>query len=137
MRGAAAVAALTEVLEVQREAAASIARRATPAAADPSTPVAPAAAPAPEPASAAEPVTPAVAPARPAASVPEPQTTGVAPVAETPAAASEADPGSEERRHRTQPVPVIDIAEVEVEELGVADRLGLGKGDQDEVGPTS
>ena len=31
----------------------------------------------------------------------------------------------------------IDIAEVEVEELGVADRLGLGKGDQDEVGPTS
>ena len=137
VRGAAAVAALTEVLEVQREAAASIARRATPAAADPSTPVAPAAAPAPEPASAAEPVTPTVAPARPAASVPEPQTTGVAPVAETPAAPSEAEPGSEERRHRTQPVPVIDIAEVEVEELGVADRLGLGKGDQDEVGPTS
>ena len=39
---------------------------------------------------------------------------------------------------RTQPVPLVDIAEVDVAELGLADRLGLGETDpDDEVGPTS
>jgi cell division transport system ATP-binding protein len=39
---------------------------------------------------------------------------------------------------RTQPVPLVDIAEVDVAELGLADRLGLGDADSaDEVGPTS
>ncbi len=42
------------------------------------------------------------------------------------------------RRPRTQPVPIADIAEVDVAELGLADRLGLGETDpDDEVGPTS
>jgi cell division transport system ATP-binding protein len=41
-------------------------------------------------------------------------------------------------RPRTQPVPIADIAEVDVAELGLADRLGLGETDpDDEVGPTS
>jgi cell division transport system ATP-binding protein len=35
-------------------------------------------------------------------------------------------------------VPIADIAEVEVAELGLADRLGLGETDpDDEVGPTT
>ena len=39
---------------------------------------------------------------------------------------------------RTQPVPIADIAEVDVAELGLADRLGLGETDpEDEVGPTT
>ncbi|GAA1991980.1 cell division ATP-binding protein FtsE [Microbacterium pumilum] len=38
----------------------------------------------------------------------------------------------------TQPIPVADIPEVDVAELGLADRLGLGETDpDDEVGPTS
>jgi cell division transport system ATP-binding protein len=41
-------------------------------------------------------------------------------------------------RPTTQPVPVIDIPEVEVEELGLAERLGLdAERRDDEVGPTS
>jgi cell division transport system ATP-binding protein len=35
-------------------------------------------------------------------------------------------------------VPIVNIAEVDVAELGLADRLGLGETDpDDEVGPTS
>jgi cell division transport system ATP-binding protein len=38
----------------------------------------------------------------------------------------------------TQSIPVVDLAQLEVEELGLADRLGLGETDpDDEVGPTS
>jgi cell division transport system ATP-binding protein len=38
----------------------------------------------------------------------------------------------------TQPIPVSDLAEADVAELGLADRLGLGETDpDDEVGPTS
>ena len=44
----------------------------------------------------------------------------------------------EAARPRTQPVPIADIAEVDVAELGLADRLGLGETDpDDEVGPTT
>ena len=50
------------------------------------------------------------------------------------AVASEGKPAAS----HTQPIPVADLAEIEVEELGLADRLGLGETDpDDEVGPTS
>ncbi|KRB35758.1 cell division ATP-binding protein FtsE [Microbacterium sp. Root180] len=162
-RGAAAVAALTAVLEVQREAAAAAeagldptlvfdeestdaaptagaeaaasartshdsdpaaggasAPDAAPAEAEPAPqtepervpPPAPAAqpAPAPQPASADDPA-PAAAPAR-QTPAPKPAT-------------------------QTQPIPVADIPEVDLAELGLADRLGLETGDDEEVGPTS
>ncbi|MEV8368835.1 cell division ATP-binding protein FtsE [Microbacterium sp. NPDC064584] len=127
-RGAAAVAALTAVLEVQRETAANpstavasayghggaadIAARAA------ATGAVAAAAAMAEAREHAE--TPASAPADVVASE-QP-----APVAEDAAASP-----------RTQPVPLVDIAEVDVAELGLADRLGLGDPDADEVGPTS
>ncbi|MAP63686.1 MAG: cell division ATP-binding protein FtsE [Microbacterium sp.] len=187
VRGAAAVAALTEVLEVQREAAASIARgvepgitrpaaEAAPAAASASTAASPSTAssapaasapPAPSAPSASGSTRPAAAsaPAASSADRPAPDATTATPepaasaapvapattdatvppsdVASTGVSVGEADRAdasesdTEGRVHRTQPVPVIDIPEVEVEELGLADRLGLGTGDQDEVGPTS
>jgi cell division transport system ATP-binding protein len=38
----------------------------------------------------------------------------------------------------TQSIPVVDLEQMEVAELGLADRLGLGETDpDDEVGPTS
>ncbi|BDZ37781.1 hypothetical protein [Microbacterium suwonense] len=39
--------------------------------------------------------------------------------------------------HRTHPTNPIIIPDVQVDELGVADRLGLSDGDDEEVGPTS
>ena len=40
--------------------------------------------------------------------------------------------------HQTSPIPVVDALELDVAELGLADRLGLRDGDpDDEVGPTS
>ncbi|HEX5728361.1 MAG TPA: cell division ATP-binding protein FtsE, partial [Microbacterium sp.] len=58
--------------------------------------------------------------------------------AEPAAEAFAATPVSEPAAPRTQPVPIADIAEVDVAELGLADRLGLGETDpDDEVGPTS
>ncbi|MFE7845197.1 cell division ATP-binding protein FtsE [Microbacterium sp. NPDC057407] len=140
-RGAAAVAALTAVLEVQREAAAAaeagldptlLGREEETTDAAPSAPRQPAPSrPAPELAPSdtewADPAAPA-APASPAASdaVREPavQEQPAAPITKVPASA-------------TQPVPVVDLPEVDVAELGLADRLGLGTRDDDEVGPTS
>ncbi|MDZ8172221.1 cell division ATP-binding protein FtsE [Microbacterium xanthum] len=175
VRGAAAVAALTEVLEVQREAAASIARGVEPGLTRPAPEAAPAAASTAPTAS-----TDSVAPTAPVSSTPS--VSGSTRAASAPATSSAARPApdaataasgsatasattdvtvppsndattevpareadradasesdTEGRVHRTQPVPVIDIAEVDVEELGLADRLGLEKGEQDEVGPTS
>ncbi|TQJ31825.1 cell division ATP-binding protein FtsE [Microbacterium sp. SLBN-146] len=43
----------------------------------------------------------------------------------------------EPARPRTNPIPVVEAIEMDVQELGLADRLGLGKRDDDEVGPTS
>jgi cell division transport system ATP-binding protein len=107
-RGAAAVAALTAVLEVQREAAAAIDPTLAPIDLAPESED--------DELLAAEEIPDAVH------GDPEPET----PPAE-PAAAS-----------HTQPIPVADIAEVDVAELGLADRLGLGETDpDDEVGPTS
>ncbi|WP_404433525.1 cell division ATP-binding protein FtsE [Microbacterium lacus] len=56
--------------------------------------------------------------------------------------ASQHEPEKPAPRPSTQPIPVADIAEVDVAELGLADRLGLGPGlgeidPGDEVGPTS
>ncbi len=157
-RGAAAVAALTAVLEVQREAAAAAeagldptlvdeeevadaappvqpeAEASVPAATSPA--VAPAVAAAPdaglprdsaphEPAPRTAPSSAQRSPADDGAgSAPAPE-----PVEQTPAAKTPAS--------HTQPIPVADIPEVDVAELGLADRLGLDKGDDEEVGPTS
>ena len=104
-RGAASVAALTAVLEVQREVALATAGGAATAGAGGER-RADAAAAADTPRSDPHPE-----PVQPAASAP-----------------------------RTQPVPIADIAEVDVAELSLADRLGLGRddeGDRDRVGPTS
>lgn len=57
-----------------------------------------------------------------------------APEPEAPAPPAKEKPAAS----HTQPIPVADIPEIDVAELGVADRLGLGKrDDDDEVGPTS
>ncbi|GAA5028254.1 cell division ATP-binding protein FtsE [Microbacterium fluvii] len=95
-RGAAAVAALTAVLEVQREVA--------------------------------------LADAAPAVVAP-PEETDAAPPARPEAPASADDAVA---RSTTSPIPIADIPEVDVDELGLADRLGLGESDPDDsVGPTS
>jgi cell division transport system ATP-binding protein len=109
-RGAAAVAALTAVLEVQREAAAAAAAGLDPTLVDDDEE---------QPTDAA--------PAVPAAD--EPAAAGPA-VVEPPVAEPVAS--------QTSPIPISEIPEVNVAELGLADRLGLGASDpDDEVGPTS
>jgi len=153
-RGEAAVAALTAVLEVHRETAlspsaavsAAYGHRQTPDSVLESSPVTAKAdaaastaetpepaqrervAPKPEPAH-AEPARPESAQAEPAHAEPaEPE-----PEPEAPEPEALAVPAP-----RTQPVPIADIAEVDVAELGLADRLGLGETNpDDEVGPTS
>lgn len=151
-RGAAAVAALTAVLEVQREAALAAAAGLDPTVVDaddddmtdaaalaaaprtsaPEPRVAPER-PTPEPAGAAEAVEPV--PPAPVESVPasgsEDERTPAPPQAEA------SVPPTQTSSH-TQPIPVADLAEIDVAELGLADRLGLGETDpDDEVGPTS
>ena len=167
VRGAAAAAALTAVLELQREVGieptvtdAEIAVAAAvdvaddpstaslvsalaevrpapvspdvpaPAVAEAPTDEAPAHAPAQRPAP-AERLAPADRPAP--AEQPAPSAPSVPPEWQVPAAQPAPAP-----RPTTQPVPVIDIPEVEVEELGLAERLGLdAERRDDEVGPTS
>jgi len=130
-RGAAAVAALTAVLEVQREAAIAAAAGL-------------------DPTDVPDDEVDAVTPAPPAP--PKPRTAAVsasAAVAATPPAAEDAaaDEQPEEAAStppspaapQTQAIPV-ELAEIDVEELGLADRLGLGRDEsdgEDEVGPTS
>ena len=115
-RGAAAVAALTAVLEVQREARrGDRSRRSSRSTSRPS------------------PRTTSCSPRKrfrmPSHHEPEPE--------------AEPEPAAEPGGRRppashTQPIPVADLAEVDVAELGLADRLGLGETDpDDEVGPTS
>jgi cell division transport system ATP-binding protein len=121
-RGAAAVAALTAVLEVQREVAASL----------------PDPAPAPETERVVE-VDAAPTPEEVPAALESEQKKAAAP-AKTSAKASVSKAAGAQTpapRPKTQPVPLTDIAEVDVAELGLADRLGLGETDPDEVGPTS
>ncbi|MCH6229206.1 cell division ATP-binding protein FtsE [Microbacterium sp. CFH 31415] len=141
-RGAAAVAALTAVLEVQREAAAAAEAGLDPTLANEEEatdaaprPASPSTAPDPEreaPAPAAEPAPAASAPAsaseQAAASEPD--------MVDEPTPGRAASPAP--RAPQTAPIPVADIPEVDVAELGLADRLGLGeKAPDDEVGPTS
>jgi cell division transport system ATP-binding protein len=111
-RGAAAVAALTAVLEVQREVALEEAAALAPAEPAPQPPLTEQ--PAPEPAPQPDP---------PAAVTKEPA-----------AVANESEwmppPGPD--------TPAADTGGYDVAELGLADKLGLGKTDRDdEVGPTS
>lgn len=133
-RGAAAVAALTAVLEVQRQAAAAAAAGLDPTAVmkDESTdaPADRETDPSTAPDAAAEASAPAIPPrpAPPTLTVPEPE----------PEREPEPDPEPQPAPvSHTQPIPVADIPEVDVAELGLADRLGLDRGDDDEVGPTS
>ncbi|GAA3916281.1 cell division ATP-binding protein FtsE [Microbacterium invictum] len=114
-KGAAAVAALTAVLELQREIA-----RESP---DAGAPQPPAAAPVREEAG-----TPASSPdtAGTRGEDPAPATEGA-----TPAEAAAAD------RAMQINAPEVDLKGLGLEGLGVADRLGLDTGDEDEVGPTS
>ncbi|WOF21871.1 cell division ATP-binding protein FtsE [Microbacterium betulae] len=130
-RGAAAIAALTAVLEVQREVtegSAEAAVDATQRAVDAVEEVVDViAAPAPAPARPAEAADAAIPPIEPASGDPVAEPV---PVAEPDAAAGEQpeDDGAD----RTPSVP-----HVPVDELGMADRLGLRPRDDDEVGPTS
>ena len=156
-KGAAAVAALTAVLELQREIIGTAGGDVTPltqdaadrpvpaASAAPAAPTAPApvhtapsaapaaTAPADLPATTADqPVAPAapVVPAAPVAPSAQPQPE---PAASAPEPAN--DPT--EPPTRTNPV-TIELPPVELDELGLADRLGLGgRSADDEVGPTS
>jgi cell division transport system ATP-binding protein len=114
-RGAAAVAALTAVLEVQREVALAAAAAAAPAESTPERDA--------ETDAANTEIQPADAAAQPA---PDPE----------PAASADSAVGA--AKAPTQPIPIADIAEVEVSELGLADRLGLGGSEpENEVGPTT
>jgi cell division transport system ATP-binding protein len=149
-RGAAAVAALTAVLEVQREAAIAAAAGLDPTLVASDDEEAPdsAASPAPAPPVAQQLSRPAVPErvASPASEVERPSASpapAVAAVSDAAAAPSE-PPRAEASAppppppSHTQPIPVIDLAEIDVAELGLADRLGLGESDpDDEVGPTS
>ncbi|MCB1299032.1 MAG: cell division ATP-binding protein FtsE [Microthrixaceae bacterium] len=106
-------------------------------ASDAPAPATPAAAP--TDAASAEPVAappaPKLAPAAPAPAAPAPEapetpvSTPVPPTVPTP----------EPTQYATGGIPLIDLAEVNVAELGLADRLGLGEDSDDdqEVGPTS
>ncbi|WP_417563723.1 cell division ATP-binding protein FtsE [Microbacterium sp.] len=136
-RGAASVAALTAVLEVHREtvAAAPVAdgvdasAPATPPAPVPAQP-APAApeAAAPEPAAAEQPEEPP--------SDPEPETDAAPSPKPEPEPAPEPAPKLKPHPTGTVPAPSLGAADVDLDELGLADRLGLDDAGDDEVGPT-
>ena len=141
-RGAAAVAALTAVLEVQREAAAAAEAGLDPTLANEEEATDAASRPA-SPSTASDPKREAPAPAaeaEPAASAPAAPAERAA--ASEPDTVEEPTPGrpasAAPRAPQTAPIPVADIPEVDVAELGLADRLGLGeRAPDDEVGPTS
>ncbi len=144
-RGAAAVAALTAVLEVQRETALTASAAVSTAyghgkgteaeessETDATADAATAAAESPEPEQPDE----HERPDEPEEAR-EPEE-AAKPAKSAKAAKHAAEPAPKPPAPRTQPVPIADIAEVEVAELGLADRLGLGETDpDDEVGPTS
>ncbi|MCK2037289.1 cell division ATP-binding protein FtsE [Microbacterium sp. SSW1-49] len=120
VRGAAAVAALTAVQEVQRQTADLSMVRA--ALAEELSEQRKAAAAAPTPAAAPSPA--AQTPPADAVVPPEPVVAPSEASAEPPATVGP----------RTHPIV---LPQVDVAELGVADRLGLSDGDDEEVGPTS
>ncbi|WP_309129086.1 cell division ATP-binding protein FtsE [Microbacterium sp.] len=123
VRGAAAAAALTAVQEVQRETSAVPVLRPDADSGSASQSAAPAAATSAPAASAPAASSPAAPPAAAPVAPTEPHTAAAPP---------EEPPGVGPRTN-----PII-IPEVEVAELGVADRLGLSDADDDEeVGPTT
>jgi cell division transport system ATP-binding protein len=137
-RGAAAVAALTAVLEVQREAAIAAAAGLDPTAvADDDEPIA----------VEAETVSPGVAAAAAAAAEAATAAALAADELRKAEALEQSVEGADEPEEpeaaaappvHTQSIPVVDLEQIEVAELGLADRLGLGETDpDDEVGPTS
>lgn len=157
-RGAAAVAALTAVLEVQREAAAAAEAGLDPTlvdeeevadAAPPVQPEAEASVPAATSPAVAQAVAAAPDAGLPRDSAPHEPAPRTAPSSAQPSPADdgagsppapepvERTPAAKTPASHTQPIPVADIPEVDVAELGLADRLGLDKGDDEEVGPTS
>ncbi|GAA3020268.1 cell division ATP-binding protein FtsE [Microbacterium dextranolyticum] len=119
-KGAAATAALSAVLELQREIAAS-----------PVEPVPSAVATAAHDAVAASAVAAAVA-TTPLADV-APSTSAAAADASAPASSAEQAPSTRPIRLDT---PAIELDGLDLDDLGVAERLGLAS-DDDEVGPTS
>ena len=137
-RGAAAVAALTAVLELHREIVETGSVEAGPddiAAATAAEPEAPQSAPQSSSTDAA--------PAPPAAPQPSPAPAQADQRAADQQPADAVEPESQAESapaatHQTSPIPVVDALELDVAELGLADRLGLGETDpDDEVGPTS
>ncbi|WP_438352649.1 cell division ATP-binding protein FtsE [Microbacterium sp. CJ88] len=145
-RGAAAIAALTAVLEVQREvnAVGAVEPQAMDAAVEAVEEVVSSSLSEAEATDAAAKAAALAAARQPAitrpAAEPRPITRPAAIVSPAPAPVQdplEAPPVEKkpEPATSTQGIPVIDIPDVA--ELGVADRLGLGADGEDEVGPTS
>lgn len=137
-RGAAAVAALTAVLELHREIVETgvVDSEAVDAAVEAAT-------------IAAEPAIEAQAAAATEAAIAEAadQLAHAAETDDLPAPApvtfvetppEEVEVPADAAPARTNPIPVVESIEMDVQELGLADRLGLGETDpDDEVGPTS
>ena len=142
-RGAAAVAALTAVLEVQREAAIAAAAGLDPTAVQDdddelvgldTDAASPAASPSAGVAAAAAAAAAAVAVTAAEAQ----QAEGLAQALEEPVAEAAPEASAPAKPTHTQPIPLVDAVDLQVEELGLADRLGLDDPNRDdEVGPTS
>lgn len=135
-KGSAAVAALTAVLEVQREVQREAALGSTPPPEEGSLPVTTAA----TATDSADTSTAESASAETAAAVQSVQATETAALAPAPTVQNPAVTSQPITKPPliTGPVAVHDIPEVDVAELGLADRLGLGDAEpDDEVGPTS
>ncbi|MDR7186448.1 cell division transport system ATP-binding protein [Microbacterium trichothecenolyticum] len=141
-RGAAAVAALTAVLEVQREAAIAAAAGLDPTAVQDDEELVGVEPDAASPAAGVAAAAAAAAAAVAVTAAEAQQAEGLAqaleePVVE-PAPAPSVEASAPAKPTHTQPIPLVDAVELQVEELGLADRLGLGATDpDDEVGPTS
>ena len=138
-RGVDSMAALTAAIERVEIASggAAPAGTAAPTAATPDAAPVPTPAPTPQATEtrASTPDAAGQAPQAPAATphAPAPTPQAAAPTPEPPA------PAPEPVQYATGGIPLIDLAEVNVAELGLADRLGLGEDsdDEQEVGPTS
>ncbi|GAA3762150.1 hypothetical protein GCM10022240_13440 [Microbacterium kribbense] len=122
-RGAAAVAALTAVLEVHRETVEGIPARSVDDAAA-------------EPAGATAPATPVASPTPPPVPPAVPADAGAAAPAPAPATAAQPAEQAEPAASTSFAAPdPLTVDGVNIDELGLADRLGLDDTD-DEVGPT-
>ena len=139
-KGAAAVAALTAVLELQREiigtSSGEVAAPTTEGRTVRVTAVTQAVASV-APQEAPEATSPTVERTAEVAQAPQPLPSAQSAASTTPGAADERGDAPDEPATRTSPV-TIELPPVELDELGLADRLGLrGRSADDEVGPTS